>query len=201
MNEPDILTVEVTVTGFVPGDPPLLAWHKRLHGVDGKQKVHAQWTPVLDSRLIERLQQQVQPGDPITITIATDSSKEGAPTRLTDFSASVAHAARMSQVNSARTDDEMRDEYDLRGGVRGKYSEQYRQGVTIVTLEPDVAAVFGDSESVNHALRLLMSVAREQLQRPDVAGTEIIEVVRRRLGSIATSRGKARRSPSPTVAT
>jgi hypothetical protein len=107
----------------------------------------------------------------------------------------------MNQVHSSRPDDEMRDEYDLREGVRGKYFEQYRQGVTIVALEPDVAAVFGDSESVNQALRLLMSMAQEQLQRPDVAGAEIIEMVNRGLESTASSRGKARRTSSPTAAT
>jgi hypothetical protein len=95
----------------------------------------------------------------------------------------------MNQENSSTPYDEMRDEYDLRGGVRGKYFERYRRGATSVTLEPDVAAVFRDSESVNQALRLLMSVAREQLQRPDVAGTEIIEAVRRGLGSAAPSGG------------
>ncbi len=34
---------------------------------------------------------------------------------------------------------EMREEYDIRGGVRGKYYECYRQGTNLVRLEPDVA--------------------------------------------------------------
>ena len=49
--------------------------------------------------------------------------------------------------------DEMRPEYDLRGGVRGKYYERYRQGTNIVLLEPDLARVFKDSATVNKALR------------------------------------------------
>ena len=43
----------------------------------------------------------------------------------------------------------MRAEYDLRGGVRGKYYERYRQGTNVVLLEPDVAQVFRDSATVN----------------------------------------------------
>ena len=69
----------------------------------------------------------------------------------------------MSQANEASPDKQMRAEYDLRGGVRGKYYERYRQGTNIVVLEPDIAAVFPDSEAVNQALRLLIRVAREQV--------------------------------------
>ena len=54
---------------------------------------------------------------------------------------------------------EMRTEYDLRGGVRGKYYKQYLEGTNVVLLDPDVAAVFRDSESVNQALRILMKAA------------------------------------------
>jgi hypothetical protein len=52
--------------------------------------------------------------------------------------------------------DEMRPEYDLRGGVRGKYYERYRQGTNIVLLEPDLAKVFKDSAAVNRALRVYL---------------------------------------------
>ncbi len=34
--------------------------------------------------------------------------------------------------------DEMRPEYDLRGGVRGKYYEEYEQGTNVVLLDPDL---------------------------------------------------------------
>ncbi|MCP4660596.1 MAG: hypothetical protein GY856_34785, partial [bacterium] len=60
-------------------------------------------------------------------------------------------------------DDDLRPEYDetvLRGGVRGKYYEQYRQGNNLVLLDPDVANAFRDAKAVNEALRLLMNVAR-----------------------------------------
>lgn len=52
-------------------------------------------------------------------------------------------------------DDELLPEYDLTGGVRGKYVERYRQGTNVVLLDPDVAEKFPTSESVNEALRRL----------------------------------------------
>jgi hypothetical protein len=53
--------------------------------------------------------------------------------------------------------DEMRPEYDLRGGVRGKYYERYKQGTNAVLLEPDIAKAFRDSATVNKALRQYLS--------------------------------------------
>ena len=57
------------------------------------------------------------------------------------------------------SDDELRPEYDLtklKGKVRGKYAERYKQGTNVVLLEPDVAAFFHNSEEVNEALRKLI---------------------------------------------
>lgn len=51
--------------------------------------------------------------------------------------------------------DEMRPEYDFRGGVRGKYARRFAQGTNVVVLDPDVAAAFPDSAAVNRALRKL----------------------------------------------
>ena len=65
----------------------------------------------------------------------------------------------MNPENKRLDEDEMRPEYDLRGGVRGKYYKQYMEGTNVVLLDPDVAAVFRDSESVNQALRVLMKAA------------------------------------------
>ena len=64
----------------------------------------------------------------------------------------------MSQGDDMGEDD-VRPEYDLRGGVRGKYYKQYMEGTNVVLLDPDVAAVFRDSESVNQALRVLIKAA------------------------------------------
>jgi len=65
----------------------------------------------------------------------------------------------MNRVRRPERKGEMRAEYDIRGGVRGKYYERYRAGTNVVLLEQDVATVFRDSEAVNRALRLLIDVA------------------------------------------
>jgi hypothetical protein len=56
--------------------------------------------------------------------------------------------------------DDLRPEYDFSGGVRGKYAGRFSSDTVMVTLAPDVAAVFPDAESVNEALRLLLKTAR-----------------------------------------
>jgi hypothetical protein len=69
--------------------------------------------------------------------------------------------------DSNKMEDELQPEYDLsklKGRVRGKYVERYREGTNAVLLEPDVAEVFPDSESVNKALRLLIEVAHKEVQ-------------------------------------
>jgi len=53
-------------------------------------------------------------------------------------------------------DEDMLPEYDLSGGVRGKYVDRYRQGTNVVLLDPNVAAKFPDSKAVNDALRALV---------------------------------------------
>jgi len=69
----------------------------------------------------------------------------------------------MSQESEPTGKYELRSEYDIRGGVRGKYYERYQQGTNVVLLEPDVAAIFHDSQSVNRALRMLIDLARTQI--------------------------------------
>ena len=58
-------------------------------------------------------------------------------------------------------ESELRDEYDFRGGVRGKYAERYAKGSNVIVLDPDVAEVFPDGSAVNEALRVLARSARE----------------------------------------
>ena len=70
----------------------------------------------------------------------------------------------MSPENRGSAEGEMRDEYDIRGGVRGKYYERYQQGTNLVLLAPDVAAVFRNSDAVNRALRVLIEAGREQVR-------------------------------------
>jgi hypothetical protein len=48
----------------------------------------------------------------------------------------------------------------MRGGVRGKYASRFKGDVVMVTLAPDVAAVFPNANSVNQALRVLIEAAK-----------------------------------------
>ena len=59
----------------------------------------------------------------------------------------------------------MRTEYDFSTGIRGKHHEAFRQGTNLVLLEPDVAAIFKDSATVNAALRTLVNVARDHASK------------------------------------
>ena len=83
----------------------------------------------------------------------------------------------MKKEKQDSDDNDMRDEYDFSGGVRGKHYKAYRKGHTVhihrsngttlvqyftqedgtVMLDPDIKVHFPDSESVNRALRSLIS--------------------------------------------
>ncbi len=72
----------------------------------------------------------------------------------------------MKKTNNRESDDELRPEYDLsklKGGVRGKYAKQFREGTNLVLLSPDVAAYFPTEESVNSALRSLVEIVSAKL--------------------------------------
>lgn len=61
--------------------------------------------------------------------------------------------------------DELLPEYSLKGGVRGKYAAAFDEGTNLVLLDPDVAEVFPDAESVNRALRALAGIIRDRSGR------------------------------------
>ena len=69
----------------------------------------------------------------------------------------------MKKAEGKRATEDMRDEYDFSGGVRGKYAKRFAEGANVVLLDPDVARLFGTSESVNRALRGLAELARRQV--------------------------------------
>lgn len=59
-------------------------------------------------------------------------------------------------------DDDLRPEYDLKSlRVRKLGSGRKNFGGSVVRLEPDVAEIFPDAESVNEALRFLIRVTKE----------------------------------------
>ena len=71
----------------------------------------------------------------------------------------------MKKEENKECDSDMLDEYDFSEGVRGKYAERYARGSNVVVLDPDVAQVFSDSESVNEALRALAEIIRHQSEK------------------------------------
>jgi len=93
--------------------------------------------------------------------------------------------------NKLKKVEEMRAEYDFSGGMRGKHAAAYREGhaVTIhkkdgttvvqnfkleegaVVLAPDVREYFPDAESVNNALRTLISIAPKARKKTSKART------------------------------
>jgi hypothetical protein len=67
-------------------------------------------------------------------------------------------------------DDELRPEYDLKSlRVRRLGLGRKSFGGSVIRLEPDVAEVFPDAESVNEALRFLIRITKEN--KPSVRDT------------------------------
>lgn len=60
------------------------------------------------------------------------------------------------------TSDDLRPEYDfasMKGGVRGKYVQQYKAGTNLVLLDPDLAETFPNDTAVNETLRAAVRMA------------------------------------------
>jgi hypothetical protein len=68
----------------------------------------------------------------------------------------------MKKTLAKKSGNGLRPEYDLsrlKGGVRGKYYRAAMAGTNLVLIEPELADVFPDTESVNRALRFLVETA------------------------------------------
>lgn len=61
--------------------------------------------------------------------------------------------------------DEVLPEYDFSRARPNKYASRYAKGSIIVTLDPDVAAVFPGAREANDALRALAGVIRNHRAR------------------------------------
>ncbi len=59
----------------------------------------------------------------------------------------------------------MLEKYDFSKGIKGKYVKRYEEGCHFVVLDPAVAEIFPDSESINKALRALAEIIRRQAQK------------------------------------
>jgi hypothetical protein len=68
----------------------------------------------------------------------------------------------MKKASPKSIDNDVRPEHDLtqlKGGIRGKYYQQASAGANLVLIEPELARVFPDTDSVNRALKLLVDTA------------------------------------------
>jgi hypothetical protein len=68
----------------------------------------------------------------------------------------------MKKPSAKSAAKEMQAEYDFSRGVRGKHFRRYNRGANVVVLEPDVAKVFLNAETVNDSLRALAGIIRRQ---------------------------------------
>ena len=70
----------------------------------------------------------------------------------------------MKQEKVGQPEPDMRDEYDLSNGIRGKYADRCRTGTNTVKLDDDVIETFPDSQSANEVLRTLGSIGAQQTE-------------------------------------
>jgi hypothetical protein len=61
--------------------------------------------------------------------------------------------------------DEILPEYDFSRARPNKYAARYSKGGVVVTLDPDVAAVFPSAGQANEALRALAGIIRKHGRR------------------------------------
>lgn len=109
---------------------------------------------------------------PGRLLVVSYTEREGARGSSTPVMRLRRNGSSMNPQNPPRDNDEMRPEYDFSKGVRGKHYLAYQAGTNVVLLEPDIAEVFTDSASVNHALRLLVKLAKTNVPergRPETA--------------------------------
>ena len=63
------------------------------------------------------------------------------------------------------SDPDMLPEYDFSGGQRGKYAQRFARGSNVVVIDPDMARLFPNAESVNRALRACAAIIRLRTPR------------------------------------
>jgi hypothetical protein len=65
--------------------------------------------------------------------------------------------------------DEILPEYDFSRARPNKYASRYAKGSIVITLDPDVAAVFPGTRQANEALRALAGLIRKHQPRRTAA--------------------------------
>ncbi len=64
-----------------------------------------------------------------------------------------------------RAEDGGRESYDFSNAKPNPYAQRIREhGSNLVVIEPDLFAIFPDSDAVNDALRLLVKVGRKAME-------------------------------------
>lgn len=74
-----------------------------------------------------------------------------------------------SNMKRMQKDKDMLEEYDFSNGIQGKYAKRYAEGTNVIVIEPDVAKYFPDHDSVNQALRSLVTIIKGQKDLPKKA--------------------------------
>ncbi|MGH7625622.1 MAG: hypothetical protein ACREOJ_09925 [Gemmatimonadaceae bacterium] len=62
-------------------------------------------------------------------------------------------------------EDDIRPEYDFSKARPNPYASRFQAGVTVVTLDADVAKTFPDAATVNDALRALAKIANHPVTK------------------------------------
>jgi hypothetical protein len=68
-------------------------------------------------------------------------------------------------MKAMKNDPDLLEEYDFSMGVRGKYTERYAEGTNVVMIDPDVTEFFPDHDTVNDALRSIITIIKKRQDR------------------------------------
>ena len=82
----EAVTTVVTLVDVLPGSPPAIVTRERTRQKSGAIRTFTQEVPVSDPSLFERLVAVARVGDELEVTVVTDWSQPGLPTRLEQFS-------------------------------------------------------------------------------------------------------------------
>jgi len=66
----------------------------------------------------------------------------------------------MKKIEEDYPVDELLPEYDFSRGETGKFYERYHKKLNVALLEPDIHAMFPNSEAVNQALRAVAELVK-----------------------------------------
>ncbi len=68
-------------------------------------------------------------------------------------------------MKTMKNDTDLLEEYDFSKDVRGKYAKRYTEGTNVVLIDPDVTEFFPDHDTVNEALRSIITIIKKRQNR------------------------------------